>query len=43
MSAPSDDEAVTGLALAAARGNQRALEAFIIKATRSQTRAAPTI
>jgi RNA polymerase sigma-70 factor, ECF subfamily len=32
MSAPSDDEAVTGLALAAARGNQRALEAFI-KAT----------
>jgi RNA polymerase sigma-70 factor, ECF subfamily len=32
MSAPSDDEAVTGLALAAARGNQRALEAFV-KAT----------
>jgi hypothetical protein len=27
MSAPGDDEAVTGLALAAARGNQRALEA----------------
>jgi RNA polymerase sigma-70 factor, ECF subfamily len=42
MSGPSDDEAVTGLALAAARGNQRALEAFI-KATQSQTRAAPTI
>jgi RNA polymerase sigma-70 factor (ECF subfamily) len=33
MIAPSDDEAVTALALAAARGNGRALEAFI-KATR---------
>ncbi|WP_245830468.1 RNA polymerase sigma factor SigC [Mycobacterium numidiamassiliense] len=32
MTASSDDEAVTELALAAARGNQRALEAFI-KAT----------
>ena len=32
MTASSDDEAVTALALAAARGNQRALEAFI-KAT----------
>jgi RNA polymerase sigma-70 factor (ECF subfamily) len=32
MSASSDDEAVTALALAAARGNERALEAFI-KAT----------
>ena len=32
MTASSDDEAVTGLALAAARGNERALEAFI-KAT----------
>ena len=32
MTASSDDEAVTELALAAARGNERALEAFI-KAT----------
>ena len=32
MTASSDDEAVTDLALAAARGNSRALEAFI-KAT----------
>jgi RNA polymerase sigma-70 factor, ECF subfamily len=32
MTAPSDDEAVTALALAAGRGNERSLEAFI-KAT----------